>query len=149
MKTPTTALGLRVADVRTAAEFYEEIGFQYVMAVPDDNGDWILCLLRLGSISVLLGPQDHSRFPRTSSDHRIWSETREHGAKIDLTVPDLAATYAACVAIGCQITLEPTHEVWGCVFACVDPFGYEWRFTQRTDRLSADSRCSTAMAASS
>jgi uncharacterized glyoxalase superfamily protein PhnB len=150
MKTSTTALGLRVADVRTAAEFYEEIGFQYVMAVPDDDGDWILCLLRLGSISILLGPQDHSRFPRTSSDHRVWNDTREHGAKIDLTVPDLAATHAACVAVGCEIALEPTQDVWGLrVFTCVDPFGYEWRFTQGTDRLGADSRPSTAVAASS
>jgi uncharacterized glyoxalase superfamily protein PhnB len=144
MKASTTAFGLRVADVRAAAEFYEDIGFQYVMAVPDDNGDWILCLLRLGSVSVLLGPLDHSRFPRTSSEHRIWSDAREHGTKIDLTVPELLATHDACVRVGCEITLEPTQEVWGLrVFTCVDPFGYEWRFTQRKDRLSADPRDSS------
>jgi uncharacterized glyoxalase superfamily protein PhnB len=150
MKTFTTAFGLRVADVRAAAEFYEEIGFQYVMAVPDDNGDWILCLLRLGSVSILLGPHDHSRFPRTTSEHRIWSDAGERSARIDLTVPDLSATHAACVRLGCEITLEPTQEVWGLrVFTCVDPLGYEWRFTQRTDRLGADLSYSAAMAASS
>jgi uncharacterized glyoxalase superfamily protein PhnB len=137
--TSPTALGLRVADVRAAAEFYQEIGFQYVMAVPDDEGEWILCLLRYGSGSILLGAHDHSHFPRMTRDGRIRSDPRWIGVKIDLTVPDVDATYAACVSAGCAITLEPTPEMWGDrLFTCRDPFGYEWRFTQQADRMGFD-----------
>ena len=68
---PADAVSLRVANVRRAAEVYERIGFRYVTAVPDDDGEWVLCLLAYGNVSVLLAPVDHPLFPAsatTSSD---------------------------------------------------------------------------------
>lgn len=43
------AVSLRVPNVRQAAPVYQQIGFTFVMAVPDEHDDWILCLLRYGS----------------------------------------------------------------------------------------------------
>ena len=126
-----SAVGLRVANVRRAAEFYQTIGFTFVMAVPDESDEWLLCLLRYGSGSILLGPIDHLQFPRLQRQRRLQSARRGLGARIDLTVPDIAATYAACTAAGCEITAEPVREVWGDrSFSSLDPFGYAWRFTQ-------------------
>lgn len=131
-----TAVGLRVPNVRRAAEFYQRIGFTYVMAVPDENGEWLLCLLRFGSGSILLGALDHPRFPRTRHQRRVQSESRGLDGTIELCVPDLGATYSACLRAGCSITLEPTQSWGDCSFRCVDPFGYEWRFTQSAGRSS-------------
>jgi uncharacterized glyoxalase superfamily protein PhnB len=124
-----TAVSLRVANVRRAAVVYQKIGFTFVMAVPDDGDEWLLCLLRYGSGSILLGAVDDPKFPRT----RLWRLQR----RIALTVQDVAATYAACVAAGCHITAEPVRQIWGdCSFSCVDPFGYEWHFTQTAERVT-------------
>jgi uncharacterized glyoxalase superfamily protein PhnB len=45
-------------------------------------------------------------------------------------------TYEACVEAGCKITEHPAQELWGDrTFSCLDPFGYEWQFTQRADQV--------------
>jgi uncharacterized glyoxalase superfamily protein PhnB len=136
-----TAVSLRVANVRRAAEFYQKIGFTFVMAVPDDSDEWLLCLLRHGSGSILLGAIDDPKFPRTSRLRRL-------RRPITLTVPDIAATYAACIAAGCSIAADPVREVWGDrTFSCRDPFGYDWSFTQTTERLTFQELLQTAKAA--
>jgi uncharacterized glyoxalase superfamily protein PhnB len=133
------AVGLRVANVRQAAEFYQQLGFTFVMAVPDEHDEWLLCLLRYGSGSILLGALDHPRFPRTGPQERLAGGPRGLGVRIDLTVPDLAATYAACGAARCRVTAEPVQEIWGDrTFSCLDPFGYEWQFTQKAERVTFD-----------
>ena len=54
-------------------------------------------------------------------------------------MPDLIATYAACVAAGCTVAAEPVQELWGDrTFTCLDPFGYEWQFTQTSGRMTFD-----------
>jgi uncharacterized glyoxalase superfamily protein PhnB len=129
------AVSLRLADVRGAAAFYQQIGFRHVMAVPDENDEWLFCLLRFGNGSILLGALDHPRFPRPSHQ-RAPSNIRAAGARVDLDVPDLAATYAACVAGGCRITAEPAKNAWGVrSFSWLDPFGYEWQLTEAAERL--------------
>ena len=134
-----TAIGLRVANVRRAAEFYQHVGFTYLMAVPDENGEWLLCLLRFGSASILLGALDHPRFPRASRQGSVRHGPGGLTARIDLDVPDLGATYAACVAAACEITAEPAPAICGDrSFSWVDPFGYHWRFTQVVDRRAFD-----------
>jgi uncharacterized glyoxalase superfamily protein PhnB len=133
------AVGLRVFNVRRAAEFYQEIGFAFVMAVPDEHDEWLLCLLSYGSGSILLGALDHPQFPRTHRQQRIQSGPRGLGVRIDLNVPDLDAIYAACVTAGCKITAEPAQEFWrDRSFSCLDPFGYEWQFTQPAERTTFD-----------
>jgi uncharacterized glyoxalase superfamily protein PhnB len=133
------AVSLRVPNVRRAAEFYQGIGFVYVMSVPDENDEWLLCLLRYGSGSILLGSLDHPQFPRTPRQRRIETGPRGLGVRIDLTVRDLAATYTACLEAGCQVTAEPVQEFWGDrTFSCLDPFGYEWQFTQTAERKTFD-----------
>jgi uncharacterized glyoxalase superfamily protein PhnB len=133
------AVGLRVPDVRRAAEFYQEIGFTFVMAVPDEHDDWLLCLLNYGSGSILLGALDHPQFPRTHRQQRVQRGPGGVGVRVELTIPDLVAIYSACVSAGCQITAEPTQEFWGDrSFSCLDPFGYEWQFTQTAERVTFD-----------
>jgi uncharacterized glyoxalase superfamily protein PhnB len=142
------AVSLRVANVRRAAEFYRRIGFTFVMSVPDEHDEWLLCLLRYGSGSILLGALDHPQFPRTTRQRQIETALLGLGVRIDLTVPNLVATYAACMAAGCQVTAEPVQELWGDrSFSCLDPFGYEWRFTQSAERMSFDQLAQAAKAA--
>ena len=86
--------------------------------------------------ALLLGALDHPRFPRTRHQRRVQSESRGLDGTIELYVPDLGATYSACLRAGCSITLEPTQSWGDCSFRCVDPFGYEWRFAQNADRTS-------------
>lgn len=130
------AVSLRVADVRGAAAFYQQIGFRHVLAVPDENDEWLFCLLRFGNGSILLGALDHPRFPRPTHQRGASSNVRAPGARVDLEVVDLAATYAACVAAGCQVIAEPTQAAWGArSFSWLDPFGYEWQLTEAADRL--------------
>jgi uncharacterized glyoxalase superfamily protein PhnB len=133
------AVGLRVANVRRAAEFYQQIGFTFVMAVPDEDDEWLLCLLRCGSGSILLGALDHPQFPRSHRYEHARRGPRRRGARIDLTVPDVAAPYAACLDAGCKITEPPTQQFWGdYTFSCLDPFGYEWQFTQKAEHMALD-----------
>ena len=133
------AVSLRVADVRRAAQFYERIGFTYVMAVPDENDGLLLCLLRYGSGSILLASVDHPQFPPTNRQRHVENGPRGLGVRIDLIVPDLAATYSACVAANCVITRDPIQEFWGGrSFSCLDPFGYEWQFIQANERTTFD-----------
>jgi uncharacterized glyoxalase superfamily protein PhnB len=142
------AVGLRVPDVRRAAEFYQKIGFTFVMAVPDEHDNWLLCLLRYGSGSILLGALDHPKFPRTSRHRRAQMGPRGLGVRIDLTVPNVVVTYAACVAAGCHVTAEPVQGFGGDrTFSCLDPFGYEWQFTQTAQRLTFDQLSHAAKAA--
>jgi catechol 2,3-dioxygenase-like lactoylglutathione lyase family enzyme len=132
------AVSLRVADVRGAAAFYQQIGFRYVMAVPDENDEWLFCLLRFGNGSILLGALDHPRFPRSGRQRGVPSNVRAPGARVDLDVPDLAAPYTACIAAGCQIIAEPTQAAGGGgarSFRWLDPFGYEWQLTEAAVRL--------------
>jgi len=130
------AVGLRVTDVRKAAAFYQQLGFRQVMAVPDESDEWLLCLLRFGNGSILLGALDHPRFPRTSRPERTSNAVGEAAARVELDVPDLVATYAACVNSRCQITAQPARDVWGSYrFSCLDPFGNEWQFTQAAERV--------------
>jgi uncharacterized glyoxalase superfamily protein PhnB len=133
------AVSLRVENVRRAAKFYQRIGFTYVMSVPDENDEWLLCLLRYGSGSILLGSLDHPQFPRTTHHSRAEGEQRGVSLPIDLTVLDLLATYRACVTANCRITAEPVEDPWRPpTFSCVDPFGYEWQFTQATEATTLD-----------
>jgi uncharacterized glyoxalase superfamily protein PhnB len=141
------AVGLRVPDVRRAAEFYVRIGFVHVMAVPDENDSWLLCLLRCGSASILLGALDSPRFPRMNVRRGIELGEREVGVPIALVVPHVGATYAACVAAGCRVTVEPARQMGGNhSFRCVDPFGYEWQFTEKGERTTFDQLARTANA---
>jgi hypothetical protein len=49
---------------------------------------------------------------------------------IGLEVGALDAAYAYCVENGCVITCEPLEEAWGeRLFTCIDPFGYQWKFS--------------------
>jgi uncharacterized glyoxalase superfamily protein PhnB len=133
------AVGLRVADVRRAAEFYQTIGFTFVMAIPGESERWVLCMLKYGSRSILLAPLDHLPFPLSNRLGRLWSGRRGLGVRVDLAVTDISATYRACTAAGCQVTEDPVQEICGdYAFSCLDPFGYEWRFTQVAERERID-----------
>jgi uncharacterized glyoxalase superfamily protein PhnB len=64
-----------------------------------------------------------------------------------MTEPD-TATAALWIRRGCQITAEPVQEFWGDrTFSCLDPFGYEWQFTQTAKRMTFDQLAQAAKAA--
>jgi PhnB protein len=146
------AVSLRVADVRKAAAFYQQIGFRYVMAVPDESDNWLLCLLRFGNGSILLGARDNPRFPRATQRRRNATAAHEPGARLSLDVPNVSTTYAACLGAGCRITAGLSEGIWGRrSFSFVDPFGHEWELTEaveqpagRFDREGYDDRMALA-----
>jgi uncharacterized glyoxalase superfamily protein PhnB len=70
-------------------------------------------------------------FADTERERKTRVGPRGLGVAIGLGVDDLDSTLAYCRAAGCTITSEPMDEAWGeRVFECVDPFGYQWEFSQ-------------------
>jgi uncharacterized glyoxalase superfamily protein PhnB len=76
-------------------------------------------------------------FPDSARERRVQEGPRGLGVVIGLTVDDLEATYDYCTQAGCDITCEPMDEAWGDrVFACLDPFGYEWEFSHPLEGMA-------------
>ena len=70
-------------------------------------------------------------FPDPERERQIQRGPRGLGVVIGHMVDDLDVTYRYCTEEGCEITCEPMNEAWGVrVFVCLDPFGYEWEFSQ-------------------
>jgi catechol 2,3-dioxygenase-like lactoylglutathione lyase family enzyme len=124
-------VGLRVDDVPAAIRFYSGLGFEEVGEVPNPDGEPVMMICRWGEVLLIADALVGMPFPDSERERRIQCGPRGLGVVIGLMVGDLGATYAYCVEAGCEITCEPMDEVWGVrVFACLDPFGYEWEFSQ-------------------
>jgi uncharacterized glyoxalase superfamily protein PhnB len=73
-----------------------------------------------------------------SASARPRQAPRGLGVAVGLSVDDLDATFAYCTEAGCEITCEPMEEAWGDrVFECIDPYGYQWEFSQPIEGASA------------
>lgn len=122
-------VGLRVADVTAAADFYRGLGFEEAGRVPDAGGRPVFIILRRGEVRLLVDALQGMPFPDTEREQRIQQGPRGLGVALGLRVDDLEAVYAYCLDNGCEITCEPMNESWGDrIFECVDPFGYLWEF---------------------
>jgi uncharacterized glyoxalase superfamily protein PhnB len=123
-------IGLRVGDVAAAIEFYGGLGFEQVGAVPNPEGETVLAILEKGEANLIVDALAGPPFPDSERERAIQRGPRGLGIVIGLEVSDLEATYEYCAARGCAITCEPMDEPWGeRLFTCVDPFGYEWKFS--------------------
>lgn len=110
--------------------FYVGLGFDEVGVVPNPDGEPVLAILQRGEVNLVLDALVGMPFPDSERERQIQRGPRGLGVVIGLGVDDLEATYAYCSEAGCEITCEPMDEAWGeRVFACLDPFGYEWEFS--------------------
>lgn len=124
-------VGLRVGDVVAAARFYRGFGFDEVGSVPDPDGRPVMTILRRGEVQLIVDALVGMPFPDSERERQTQAGPRGLGVAIGLGVEDLAASYQYCRTFGCTITSEPADEAWGDrVFECIDPFGYQWEFSQ-------------------
>jgi uncharacterized glyoxalase superfamily protein PhnB len=90
-----------------------------------------MAIRKWGDILLIADALVGMPFPDSQREREIQHGPRGLGVVIGLMVDDLDATYAYCIVEGCEITCEPMNEAGGVrVFVCVDPFGYEWEFSQ-------------------
>jgi uncharacterized glyoxalase superfamily protein PhnB len=123
-------IGLRVDRVPAALTFYGGLGFEQVGVVPNPDGEPALAILRRGEADLIVDALVGLPFPDSERERQIQRGPRGLGVVIGVNVDDLDATYAYCTESGCTITCEPMDEAWGeRLFTCVDPFGYEWKFS--------------------
>jgi uncharacterized glyoxalase superfamily protein PhnB len=124
-------VGLRVSDVPAAMRFYGGLGFEEAGEVPNPDGETVMAIRKRGDVLRIADALVGMPFPDSERERRIQRGPRGLGVVIGLMVDDLDATYAYCTEAGCEITCEPMNEAWGVrVFVCLDPFGYEWEFSQ-------------------
>lgn len=142
----TMTLGLRVTDVQQALDFYQGIGFKTVITTPDERGVPVFCAMSYGlSFIVFDGIETLLPMPDTQRERAMRSGPRGLGVKIGLEVPAIEPIYQHFRATGCEITCEPMEEFW-CerLFTGIDPFGYEWQFTQGSKSMSFDEQVEAA-----
>ena len=124
-------VGLRVGDVVAAAELYRGFGFDDVGSVPGPDGKPVMTILQRGGVQLIVDALVGMPFPDSARERLTQAGPRGLGVAVGLGVDDLAASYDYCRASGCTITSEPADEAWGDrVFECVDPFGYQWEFSE-------------------
>ena len=124
-------MGLRVDDVVAAARFYQGFGFDEVGSVPGSDGRPVMTILSRGEVQLIVDALVGMPFPDSERERQTQAGPRGLGVAIGLGVTDLAASYEYCQTSGCTITSEPMDEAWGDrVFECIDPYGYQWEFSQ-------------------
>jgi uncharacterized glyoxalase superfamily protein PhnB len=124
-------VGLRVGDVDVAARFYRGFGFDEVGSVPNPDGQPVMTILQRGEVQLIVDALVGMPFPDSERERQTQTGPRGLGVAIGLGVDDLAVSYEYCRSAGCTITSEPMDEAWGDrVFECIDPFGYQWEFSQ-------------------
>lgn len=149
MDNQTSALmtiGLRVTDVQQALDFYQGIGFKSVVTAPNERGEPVFCAMSYGpSYLVFDGVETELPMPDTPRERATRRGPRGLGVKISLEVPDIEPIYQHFSAMGCEITCEPMEEFW-CerLFTAIDPFGYEWQFTQGSKAMSVEEQVEAA-----
>ena len=128
---PEFRVGLRVADVEAARQFYEGLGFVPAAVIPDAQGRPVLAILEGHGVTLMADAPEGLPFPDTPRERNSQRGPRGLGVVVGLIVDDLGATYDYFRASGCTFTSEPRDEAWGdCVFSALDPFGFEWEIAQ-------------------
>lgn len=128
---PRFRVGLRVADVKAARQFYEGLGFLPAAVIPDAQGRPVLAILEGHGVTLMADALEGLPFPNTPRERNTKLGPRGLGVVVGLIVDDLGATYDYFRAAGCTFTSEPRDEAWGDrVFSALDPFGFEWEIAQ-------------------
>ncbi len=125
---------LTVDPIEDALEFYKELGFSEVFAIPDENGGVVHSHLRNGESALFLGRPDISHYPGKPRAVMISSSTAERrgtGVTMLLQVDALEEIYEVVRRRKLEVLAEPVDEFYGDrVFFFLDPFGYEWKISQ-------------------
>jgi uncharacterized glyoxalase superfamily protein PhnB len=139
-------IGLRVSDMRHAIDFYKGIGFEPIMTVPNDRGDPVFCVMRYGLSSLVFDAVDTELpMPETKRERQMRKGPRGLGLKIGLEVPSIEPIYQHFMKTKCEITCEPMEEFWcDWLFTGIDPYGYEWQFTQGSKPMTAGDQVDAA-----
>lgn len=144
--TAPMTIGLRITDVQQALDFYQAIGFKQVMMVPNKKGEPLFCVMLYGSSSLVFeGVETEVPMPETQRELEMKKGPRGLGLKIGLEVPDIEPIYRHFEKAGCKITCEPMEEFW-CerLFTAIDPFDYEWQFTQGSKAMITEEQVEAA-----
>jgi uncharacterized glyoxalase superfamily protein PhnB len=111
--------------------FYGGLDFEGAGEVPNSDGEPVMAIRKWGDVLVIADALIGMPFPDSERGRHIQRGPRGLGVVIGLMVDELDATYASYIEEGCEITCEPMNEAWGVrVFVRLDPFGYEWEFSQ-------------------
>ena len=128
---PRFRVGLRVADVEAARQFYGGLGFAPAAVIPHVQGRPVLAILEGHGVTLMADALEGLPFPETSRERNTKRGPRGLGVVVGLIVDDLGAAYGYFQAAGCTVTSEPRDEPWGDrVFSALDPFGFEWEIAQ-------------------
>jgi uncharacterized glyoxalase superfamily protein PhnB len=131
-------VGLRVDDVQAAAALYGGLGFAEIGSVPDPQDQPVMTILERNGVQLIIDALRGMPFRDTERERQTQAGPRGLGVAVGLSVDDLDATFAYCTEAGCEITCEPMEEAWGDrVFECIDPYGYQWEFSQPIEGASA------------
>lgn len=137
--TPTIQPWIRVENVEEACAFYQKLGFQQTMALPNSDGTWAWAVLRIGNGGIQLSPIDQPQTSNEVREKQIRNGPRGLGCSFYVTVPNVDKLYEVCTANGLEITAEPRNEFWGDrVFSCVDAYGYEWTFATTYKQMTPE-----------
>lgn len=132
-------VGLRVADVAGAAEFYRGLGFEDVAAVTGLDGKSVMIMLQREGAMLIVDALEGMPFTPSGREELVKTGPRGLGVAIGLGVDDLDAAYAWCIESSCNVTSEPRMEPYGDrVFECIDPHGYLWEISQPVADVSGE-----------
>ena len=128
MTAQVTSAFLYVDDIVKSIEFYNEVVGAEIAQVhaEEENGPISLAILRLGTFSLMLHPQE--------GHEDEFKDTRVGvGLHLQLRVDDVDAFHQHCIDQGALISIsgEPTDQDWGWrEFALRDPDGFVWSIYQ-------------------
>ena len=128
MTAQVTSVFLYVDDVQKSLEFYHEIvGAEIAqLHAEEEGGPLTLAILKIGSFSLMLHPQDPESDEFTKNKVGV-------GIHLQIKVDDVDAFYSHCLDEGAMLSVsgEPVDQAWGWrEFALKDPNGYVWSVYQ-------------------
>ena len=137
-------VGLRVADVPAAADFYAGLGFDRVADLQDPDGRPIMVILRRGQLQLLVDALEGMPFADSERERQTLSGPRGLGVVLGIGVDDVDAVAGYCERSGCDMTDQPQDSPWGERFAqCVDPYGYAWKLFRPLPDQAGDGLAAT------
>ena len=126
-----------VEDIEQASSFYQRLGFQQQMALPNADGQLTVAILTFGTSTLILGRLDELHYENEPRAKKIRQGPQGLGVTLTLLVPDLEKVYQVVKETGLEILLEPVEEFYGdYVFMFLDPNGYEWKISQTIKQVS-------------
>lgn len=128
MRAQVTSAFLYVEDIEKSIDFYHEVVGAEIAQIhaEEEDGPINLAILRLGSFSLMLHPQEGHE--EEFDDGRLGV-----GLHLQLRVDDIDAFHGHCIDQGAYLSVsgDPVDQEWGWrEFALKDPDGYVWSVYQ-------------------